>query len=209
MHWLTILLIGVAANLDNLGISVSYGLKSTRIPFASNLVIAVISMICAYISITAGELISHFITLKIANIIGGCLIIFLGGKCIVESLFPKTSSEPGQKQDLEQLRVDSNYSKVIAHPDLADINEDKVITLKEAILLGLALAMNCLAMGLGAGFTGISPLLATISIGAFSLLSISFGIMIGTKITGNRIAKYSNIISGLLLIMIGIYEIIV
>ena len=209
MHWLTILLIGVAANLDNLGISVSYGLKSTRIPFISNLVIAVISMLCAYLSITAGAWISHFITLKIANIIGGCLIIFLGGKCIWESLYPKTATLPSAKPDFEPIHVDSNYSRVIAHPDLADINEDKVITIKEAILLGLALAMNCLAMGLGAGFTGISPLLATISIGAFSMLSITFGIMLGSKITGNRIANYSNIISGLLLIMIGIYEIII
>lgn len=165
-------------------------------------------MICAYISITAGTLISHYISLKIANIIGGCLIIFLGGKCIVESLYPKAASVGSPGPDSEQVRVDSNYSKVITHPDLADINEDKVITFKEAILLGLALALNCLAMGLGAGFTGISPYLATISIGVFSLLSISVGIMFGTKITGNRIGQYSNIISGLLLIMIGIYEII-
>jgi putative sporulation protein YtaF len=209
MHWLTILLIGVAANLDNLGISVSYGLKSTRIPFASNLVIAILSMICAYLSITAGELISHFINIKIANIIGGSLIIILGGKCIVETLFPKPSTEPCHEQGLDSIDGDSTYTKVIAHPELADINKDKVITLKEAILLGLALAINCLAMGLGAGITGISPLLATLSIGAFSLLSISFGTMLGNKITGNRIGKYSNIISGLLLIMIGIYEIIV
>lgn len=203
MHWLTILLIGVAANLDNLGISVSYGLKSTRIPFVSNIVIAVISMLCAYISITAGEYISQFISLTIANYAGGLLIIILGGKCIVESLFPKPLPEP------VPVKVDSNFTKVISHPALADINEDKVISFKESCLLGLALAMNCLAMGLGAGFTGISPILTTIAIGVFSLISIFFGIKIGSKISDNRIGKYSNIIAGLILILIGIYEIIV
>ncbi|MDQ0201564.1 sporulation membrane protein YtaF [Neobacillus ginsengisoli] len=209
MHWLTILLIGVAANLDNLGISVSYGLKSTRIPFVSNIVIAVISMLCAYISITAGEYISQFISLTVANYAGGLLIIFLGGKCVVESIFPKSSPDPEPASEPVPVRADSNLTKVISQPALADINEDKVISFKESILLGLALAMNCLAMGLGAGFTGISPILTTISIGVFSLISIFFGIKIGSKISDNRVGKYSNIIAGLILILIGIYEIII
>jgi putative sporulation protein YtaF len=206
MHWLTILLIGVASNIDNLGISVSYGLKTTRIPVASNLLIAVISMVCAYLSITAGEVISNFISLKTANLIGGFLIIFLGGKCIVESICQSTSSET--ETEAERVLADSNFSRVISNPQLADLNEDKVITWKESILLGLALAMNCIALGLGAGFTGISPILTTISIGVFSYISISLGAMIGSKISKNNIAKFSNILAGLLLVLIGVYEII-
>jgi putative sporulation protein YtaF len=206
MHWLTILLIGVASNIDNLGISVSYGLKTTRIPVASNLLIAVISMVCAYLSITAGEVISNFISLKTANLIGGFLIIFLGGKCIVESICQSTSSET--ETETERVLADSNFSRVISNPQLADLNEDKVITWKESILLGLALAMNCIALGLGAGFTGISPILTTISIGVFSYISISLGAMIGSKISKNNIAKFSNILAGLLLVLIGVYEII-
>lgn len=207
MHWLTILLIAVAANLDNLGISVSYGIKLTRIPFVSNLVIAVISMICAYISITAGEYLSHFISLTLANYAGGLLIIFLGGKCMVEAFFPGKNSDPSPEP--VPARADSRYSKVICQPSLADVNEDKVISFKESILLGLALAMNCLAMGLGAGFTGISPVFTTIAIGLFSLISIDAGIRIGTKINNDKIGKYSNLIAGLILILIGAYEILV
>lgn len=200
MHWLTILLIGVAANLDNLGISVSYGLKSTRIPFISNTAIAVISMIFAYLSITVGEYISGFISLTIANYIGGLIIIFLGGKCIVEAFQPKVSPKP--------VKADSNFN-VIKQPSLADVNEDKVISLKESILLGLALALNCLAMGLGAGITGVSPILTTISIGVFSVISISLGTKLGIKICDNRVGKYSNIVAGIILILIGVYEIMV
>lgn len=206
MYWLTILLIGVASNIDNLGISVSYGLKTTRIPASSNLLIAVISMVCAYLSITAGEALSNFISLRTANLIGGFLIIFLGGKCIFESIFQSTSSEIETKA--ERALADSNFSRVIANPQLADLNVDKIITWKESILLGLALAMNCITLGLGAGFTRISPVLTTISIGVFSYISISLGAMIGTKISKNNIAKYSNILAGLLLVLIGVYEIV-
>ena len=45
MHWITRILIGLAANLDNLGIGLAYGVKDTKIPLASNITIAVVSMI--------------------------------------------------------------------------------------------------------------------------------------------------------------------
>ena len=85
MQWLTILLIGIAANIDNLGISISYGLKSNRIPFLSNLLIAIISMICAFVSITAGSFLSNFFSQSIANFTGGSLIIGIGVWFIVTS----------------------------------------------------------------------------------------------------------------------------
>ncbi|MDN3015909.1 sporulation membrane protein YtaF [Paenibacillus sp. BSR1-1] len=201
MHYLSILLIGIASNLDNLGISVSYGLRSTRIPFVSNLIIAIVSMFCAYLSINAGEFISKFISIGLANFAGGLIIIFIGVKCIVDSSSAHSSPM--------EVKVDSNFSNVITHPDSADINDDKVISIKESIFLGFALAINCLAMGLGAGITGVSPVLTTVSIGVFSFLSIWSGIKLGSKICDMNIGRYSNIVAGILLILIGVYEMIV
>jgi putative sporulation protein YtaF len=202
MHWLTILFIGIAANLDNLGIGVSYSLKSTRIPFVSNLLIAVVSMVAAYLSITAGSLVSQFISLSIANFVGGFLLIFLGFKCIIESF--------KQEKETATVAVHSNskMTKVMKEPDALDLNNDKVISWKESILLGLALAINCLALGLGAGITGVSPLFATISIGIFSILTIAGGTLVGSKLCDSGIGKYSNLAAGLMLVLIGIYEII-
>ncbi|MFJ7726208.1 sporulation membrane protein YtaF [Neobacillus sp. NPDC097160] len=201
MHYLSILLIGIAANLDNLGISVSYGLRSTRIPFVSNLIIAIVSMICAYLSIIAGEFISQFISIGMANFAGGLIIICIGIKCIVDSFSVQESPR--------EVKVDSNFSHVITHPDSADVNSDNVISVKESIFLGFALAINCLAMGLGAGITGVSTALTTLPIGLFSFLSIWSGIKLGSKICGMNIGKYSNIVAGILLILIGVYEMIV
>ncbi|MEH7331785.1 sporulation membrane protein YtaF [Neobacillus drentensis] len=201
MHYLSILFIGIAANLDNLGISVSYGLRSTRIPLVSNLIIAIVSMICAYLSIIAGKFISQFISIGLANFAGGLIIIGIGIKCIVDSFSVHESPR--------EVKADSNYSHVITHPDSADVNHDKMISVKESIFLGFALAINCLVMGLGAGITGVSPVLTTLSIGLFSVVSIWSGIKLGNKICGMSIGKYSNIVSGILLIIIGVYEMIV
>ncbi|EKN70106.1 hypothetical protein BABA_07006 [Neobacillus bataviensis LMG 21833] len=201
MHYLSVLLIGIAANLDNLGISVSYGFRSIRITFVSNLMIATVSMICAYLSIIAGEFISQFISIRTANVAGGLIIICIGIKCIIDSFSAQESPS--------EVKVDSNFSHVITHPDSADVNDDKVISVKESIFLGFALAINCLAMGLGAGITGVSPALTTLSIGLFSFLSIWSGIKLGSKICGMNIGKYSNSVAGFLLIMIGVYEMII
>ncbi|MBS4214563.1 manganese efflux pump [Bacillus sp. FJAT-49825] len=84
-----------------------------------------------------------------------------------------------------------------------------MISVKESILLGFALAINCLVMGLGAGITGLSPVLTTNSIGLFSVLSIWSGVKLGGEICGMNVGKYSNFVAGILLIMIGVYEMIV
>ena len=195
MQWLTILLIGVAANIDNLGISVSYGLKSNKIPLFSNLVIAFISMICAFISITTGSFLSQYFSQSIANYIGGSLIIGLGVWFIITSpaFITKNSN-----------RNETSYSSFTPKLDKA-----KAITWKESILLGFVLAINCLTIGFGAGITGVSPVFTSISIGVFSVISISLGVMVGNKIGNTFFGRYSNGIAGLLLILIGIYEIII
>ena len=97
MQWLTILLIGIAANIDNLGISVSYGLKSIKVPFSYNIIISIISMVCAFFSITAGSFLSNYLSQSIANFTGGSLIIGLGVWFIITSpLFTKNKCNPNR-----------------------------------------------------------------------------------------------------------------
>ncbi|MCZ2257858.1 manganese efflux pump MntP [Sporosarcina sp. G11-34] len=192
MQWLTILLIGVAANIDNLGISVSFGLKSNRIPLLSNLLISFISMLCAFFSITAGSYLSDYFSQSIANFIGGSLIIGLGVWCIA-------TSPVFTKGDLPQKQTS-------CRPISPGIEKIKSITWKESIFLGFILALNCLTIGFGAGVTGVPPLFTSLSIGIFSVISISLGIIVGNKIGHTVLGRYLNTIAGLLLIIIGIYE---
>lgn len=175
MQWITILLISIAANIDNLGISVSYGLKANRIPFTTNIIIAVISAICTFISISAGQFLSNYLSNSTANFVGGFLIVCLGLWIISTS-----------KNKLPSKIKDIGWN--------------------ESILLGGLLGLNCLTIGFGAGITGIPPLYASLSIGLFSIISISIGVSIGNKIGNTLFGKYSNSFAGLLLIIIGIYE---
>ncbi|MFC7394515.1 manganese efflux pump MntP family protein [Scopulibacillus cellulosilyticus] len=187
MHWITIIVVGLAANLDNLGIGLSYGVKKTKIPFMSNLIIAILSMVVTYISVVAGDFASQYIPPYLANLLGSFLLCLIG-------MWTLISNQPIRSSSIE-------------NPEKVDWDHNNVISWKEAVYLGMALSLNCLASGIGMGANDISAIWATFSIGLFSLITIGIGSHFGYSLTKTFIGKYSTIVSGSLLILIGLYEI--
>ncbi|UUZ87060.1 manganese efflux pump [Paenibacillus sp. P26] len=98
---------------------------------------------------------------------------------------------------------------MLDNPEKADRNQDHILSWRESISLGLALAMNCIASGFGAGISGVSPVWTSVSVGVFSLITIELGIRIGYRLADTWIGRYANAIGGILLIGIGLYEIFV
>ncbi|SDN66857.1 putative sporulation protein YtaF [Paenibacillus sp. yr247] len=199
MHWLSILGIGLAANLDNLGIGVSFGARSTRVPFFSNLIISVLSMVAAYMSTTLGSIFSHYIPSNLANWSGGALIMIIGLWTIKSDL--KISPQVHEN-------CVNEITSLLRSPNKADRDGNGILSWKESFTLGIALALNCVAGGFGAGVTGVSPLLASISIGVFSLITIDIGVRAGQQIARTWLGKWSNRLGGILLVCIGLYEIL-
>jgi putative Mn2+ efflux pump MntP len=186
MHWITIILIGIAANLDNLGISLAYGIKQTKIPIFSNVTIAIISMIVAYVAVVSGGIITNYIPILHANFLGSSLLCIVGLWTILSSIL---SNEDTTKKT-ERIDKDGN----------------NIISVKEAITLGFILSVNCLVSGIAIGASGISAIWTVFSIGFFSILTVSIGSRFGLILNKTFLGKYSISISGGLLIFIGIYE---
>ncbi|NOU98846.1 manganese efflux pump [Paenibacillus planticolens] len=198
MHWISMIGIALAANLDNLGIGVSFGARSTRVPFISNLVIAILSMIAAYLSITLGMVISQYVPSNYANWGGGALIILIGIYAVISDY--KSNSK---------IQNENGITSYIHSPNKADKDNNKVISWKESLTLGVALALNCVVGGFGAGVTGLSPIMTTLFIGLFSLLTVDIGVRAGQQIAKTLIGKWFNLLGGVLLICIGLYEMFV
>lgn len=187
MHWISIILIGMVSNIDNIGIGVSFGTRSRRIPILSNLLIAILGMTAAYLSITMGKISSGYMSQQHTDLIGGMVIIALG----IWSMRPK--------------RMTKVKTKALPKP----IDFSEPISWKESISLGFALSVNCIAMGFGAGVSGASPIMTAISVGVFSLITVAIGERIGHRIAMTWLGKYSKAIGGLILIAIGLYEVFV
>ncbi|GFZ91684.1 sporulation membrane protein YtaF [Paenibacillus marchantiophytorum] len=198
MHWFSIIGIGIAANLDNLGIGLSFGARSTRVPLISNFVIAILSMIASYTSIALGDVISQYIPGEITNWGGGAFLVIIGLFAIKADL--KNSSNQHRQNGITSL---------LHSPNKADRDGDKVISWRESLTLGIALALNCAVGGFGAGMTGLSPVMTTISIGIFSLLTIHIGVRAGQQLARTWLGKWFNRIGGIFIVLIGLYEVFV
>lgn len=207
MHLFSALLLGLAANLDNFGIGVSYGIQKVRIPILSNFFIAILSFVVTALADIAGHQFSHVIGW--ANVIGALLIIGIGAWVSLhksESNVLEPSIPVSTKTYSVPLKPLSCTIQIIKNPSAADIDANGFISGKEAVALGLTLSFNCIGTGIGAGLTGMEPISLACSVFIFSLLCISAGYWTGWKTASNRLERWSQVISGVLLMLIGIYE---
>ncbi|MET3575614.1 manganese efflux pump [Bhargavaea ullalensis] len=189
MQWLTIVFLGIAANLDNLGVGLAFGIRKTAIPFRSNCAIAVVSMVMALVAMLAAEYVTQFMPETLANRLGGGMLCVIGAWM----LFHPQSPRP----------------KFMEDPAASDLDGDRVLSVREALPLGFLLAANSLAGGFGMGVSG-GPMAATVlSIGLFSLLTIGGGHRFGGLLTRTWIGRYPSEIAGGLLVLIGIAEMII
>lgn len=206
MHILSIIMLGIAANLDNLGIGLAYGIRRIRIPLGSNLIIAGISGLSTAFTGFGGHLLSQMMPDGLGNILGGGLVITVGIWTIAYYYRDNKKNIAFSNPD-EEINV-QNLKMIVREPHKADLDYSGHISAKEAILLGIALAMNAMATGLGAGMTGINVLGITISVIFFSLLTISCGDYMG-KQYASVLGDKSTLVAGIMLIVVGIYEIFI
>jgi putative sporulation protein YtaF len=194
--------IGLVSNLDNLGIGISYGLQKIRISFFSNLLIAIMSLFATGFAMVMGKFLSK--VFPYANLIGALLLIAIGlwisvGKLLQKAFLPLIS----KRSKLLRFMVD-----IINNPSKADRNANGIISINEAVIIGISLSLNCLVTGIGAGLSGLSLFPVVSSVFFFSLITISIGHELGIRADFMRFGHLSEFISGALLIAIGIHDLI-
>lgn len=95
---------------------------------------------------------------------------------------------------------------IIRDPISSDLDNSKKIDAKEAAYLGVALSIDSICIGIGISVIGLSSLVFPILTAIFQLLFLSVGTFLGKRIitTSNIPDNIWNIISGILLILIGL-----
>jgi putative sporulation protein YtaF len=211
LHLATILLLSLSSNLDNIGVGVSYGVRKINIPFTSNLLIASITSTGTLLSILLGQSIYLFISPEMAALLGGSIIIAAGIWVIFQEQVMHRGKEP---QEEKQPLAETGFSKfgfrqitsILNNPIIADWDFSGHIDLKEATALALGLTINNIPNGVGAGMLGLNPILTTTAVFFFSVITIWIGISSG-HFGFNRLGKSTGVLSGLVLIFVGVYEI--
>jgi putative sporulation protein YtaF len=210
-YWLPALLLSLSSNLDNVGVGVAYGIRKIRVPFSSNLVIALITGTGTLAAMLAGQTIGRFLQPRIASLAGASLLIGLGAWVVFQESHAAPRREAGAAvqttRDIGDVGLLSRVSTILDNPFSADQDFSRHIDRREALLLGFALSLNNVVNGIAAGIAGLDPMLVTVLVCIFSVVTLWAGMSAGYRF-GSRVAgRSTGVVSGLLLIFIGIYQV--
>lgn len=197
-------LLVIAVSLDGFTVGVTYGMKHVKIPFAAIFIIMFCSGLVVITSMSIGHLLSLFISEKVTNILGGLIFIFLGIVVLI-SLIRTSSTKPKNDTNNEEQHF-NNIKTVLKSPEKADLDKSGSISLSEALLLGIALALDAFGAGIGAALLGFSPLLTTVLIALMSGLFLFTGCQIGLQLSRFKLFQKLTFTPPFILISLGIYN---
>lgn len=204
MHILSSIIFAFTANIDNFTVGISYGLKKIKIDIYSNLIIGLITGVGTFFSMSLGLVFKNYIGGSISTVIGGIILITIGLYFIWDGHPKKNKAREIVKSDNDNF---TSYFKLLESPEKADKDKSGHIDKKEAIALALALSLNNIGLGIGASISGLNILIVTIFTFIFSLLTITFGYIFGDSYLSKILGKYASMVSGLIIIILGLYEI--
>lgn len=190
--------IGLASNLDNAGVGIAYGVRRIQISGLANLIIAGISIAATLIGGGLGGLVSLWITPFMAHLIGTIVIVSVGIWVMCQPLLEKKTKKREASNSL--------VTQILRSPEEADRDQSKTISIGEAVILGIALSMNALAGGFDAGITRLNLVATALTVGVLSYILMALCSYIGSRFAAEKLGDRATILSGLLLIFIGLHQ---
>lgn len=185
INLISAILFSFSANLDNIAIGISYGLKKIHISILKILIISIFTTLFTFASMLLGKYLVNILNENIANCFGAYILIALGIYTLTKDI-------------LDRIRYNNKRTN--------NIKELKPIDFKELMTIILILSTNNIAAGIAASATGVNVIATTIFSFIFSFGLLLLGNTIGKSIMNKFIEKYCNILSSLILILIGIIE---
>lgn len=217
----TTILLAISSSIDSLGIGITYGIKNTSISNDGKLIIFFISFIVTIISLYLGNILKVICPDFIVDYLGSFLFIIMGIFICFQAL-----KKDKKEEKVKSTKTENNYSqktysffikflgvtiKIIKDPVSSDFDNSNKIDSKEALFLGLALSIDSLCIGIGGSVIGINTYIFPFLIGFFQLFFLGIG-----NFLGKRLYNFSklpsniwSIVSGILLVILGIFKFII
>jgi putative sporulation protein YtaF len=212
-----VLLLGLSCNLDNIAIGISYGVRSIRLPWRSNLLIAFLTGFGTWLFIVFGQRIITYISPKAAVLAASGILIGMGLWVLWQeyrNYSQETEAEAGEQPVAVQRENKAaprslwqQMTHILKDPSFADKDSSGHIDLRESLLLSLALMLNNIPNGLGAGLLGLPALFTAAVVALLSIVTFLIGIGSGKSLGRRWLGQWAGTAAGVLLIVVGIVEI--
>lgn len=183
--FLTATVIGIGSNFDNCGVGSAYGSERIKFSHWVNAIVNTVGFCTALLGAYMGEEVSHYLEPKDAAW-AACIVL-----CAIGLFF---------------------WYSAYVHPRVTSKGQFMKIQspgLKQGIVLGLALSITNIASGFGATVANAATLWATVlSITIWGYIMIWLGNVVGIGVLSRILGKYSSLVAGFLLIVVGVHQII-
>lgn len=206
-----IALLGVALAMDACAVAMTDGMTNPKMPFWRALLIGgafglfqcLMPLIGYYITgIIADAFMQTFE--KIAAWISFVLLVFLGGKMLIESIREivaakqEKSAQTGETQGACPCSSENKIKKECSDLSIGGLIIQAIATSIDALAVGVTLQVAKIQGGLALGAWGASGLIGIITLG-LALTAVYLG-----KLIGNRLADKAGIFGGVVLLGIGV-----
>ncbi len=219
-----------AVSLDGFTVGITYGLKNIKIKILSLLIISLASGFTMLIAMSFGNVLTLFLKPIWAERIGALILILIGFYLFYQSLQIFVSQkDPKDCQNIlynAPCKEDDDHSNdlnirdvytikieslgliinILKQPVKADLDYSGTIGKKEAVFLGIALAMDALGGGIGAGLAGYSPAFTSISTFICKFILLKTGLHMGEFLNIEKLGAKFKLLPGLILILLGIIQ---
>ncbi len=222
MVMLQVILLCAAVSFDGFGAGFSYGARNLRIPLPSLVIISFSSAAAMTLSMLLGWTLTSYVSVSLSSLFGGVILVSLGSWVIWQganaggeeennALEIERDEQPfskGEKRLHSGKGLLSFIKKVLVEPEEADLDRSGSINCKEAFLLGLALAGDAFAAGIGVALAGFDPWLTSIMVGLSKFMLLKLGLF-GGRFSRNKLNAFPvHLLSGGMLILVGIFNIL-
>ena len=199
--FLSAAIFSMSSNLDNFVIGIAFGIKKIKIGFLPNLLIALITVTGTVASMYVGKIAASFLPRALTDLLGASIIILLGLYFVLQSF----SNLLNRKKRIRSVAL-KDADSMIDYAQDSDKDVSGSIDIRESAAVGFGLAFNNIGTGIAASAAGVKILQAAVCTFLFSILFLILGVYLGDRIFGRVLGKYAPLISGILLIALGIIE---
>lgn len=179
MQLVYLFIIAILNSIDNIGVGVAYSIAGVKVKLSKNILIAFIAFIVSFLAALFGQLISHYFSDTECTIISMLLLILMGTNMIYTSFSKKKNS---------------------------DLNNIKELDFKEALSVGIALALDDISSSVSTSLIGYSAFMTSFPYFIISLAIFFSGNHALKFISKFNLGKKPTIVAGMLMILIGIFQ---
>jgi len=216
MELLALALFALALNMDSFAAGVAYGVRNIKLPVTSLAIISTMSMGAITMSMLMGSALAGYFSPIFAHRLGGIILLLIGLWVLIQSLQEsRRENHVGETKDeantctIMQIHIRSLglVIQILREPSRADLDRSGIISSKEAVLLGLALALDAFAAGFAVSMLGFSILPTALMVGIGHFVLTYLGLQAGMGAIATGLSQKISALPGFILIALGLFKI--